>query len=467
VVYRDETHGISYNYVEEEVGNFMERAIMKDLLKWKESKYRKPLILNGVRQVGKTWILEEFGRRHYENVAYFNFEENPDYAQFFELTKDPLRIFQNLSMLGGQAINEKSTLVIFDEIQSSSSVINSLKYICEKANQYHVVCAGSLLGVTIAKPAAFPVGKVDLIDMYPMTFLEFLEANGDGNLSQYINSLDTIEPIPDAFYNILYDKIKMYYLTGGMPEPVKIWTEDRDSKQMQVALNGIITAYERDFAKYPEIKDYPKISLIWQSIPSQLSKENKKFLYKVVKEGARAREYEDALQWLVDAGLVYKVYRSSSPGLPMKAYDDISAFKIYLADVGLLSRLSKLAFSAFSEGNRLFTEFRGSLSENYVLQSLINQYEVMPRYWTQDNPKYEVDFMMQHENIIIPIEVKAERNIKGKSLVKYNEKFPDKTPLRVRFSMENLKLDGNLLNIPLFLSDRASELIGIALEKMR
>ena len=441
----------------------MERSIMKDLIHWKNSKYRKPLILNGARQVGKTWILEEFGRLHFENTAYFNLDQNPDYIQFFEITKDPFRILQNLSMISGQVINENTTLIIIDEIQKSDEAINSLKYICERANNYYVVSAGSLLGITLSKPASFPVGKVDLLDMYPMTFSEFLMANGDTHLSQYINSYSCIEPIPNAFFNNLYEKMKMYYLTGGMPESVKIWVNDRDSKQMQITQSSILRAYERDFAKYPEVRDFPKISMIWNSLPSQLSRENKKFLYKAVKEGARAREYEDALQWLIGAGLVYKIYRSSAPSLPLSACDDMSAFKIYLLDVGLLSRFAGLAPTIFAEDNRLFTEFKGALSENYILQSLISQYEFLPRYWTQENPKHEVDFMIQHDNYIIPIEVKAEDNIKSKSLRIYGEKYKDKTPLKVRFSMANLKLDGDVLNIPIFLADHAKALIKIAL----
>ncbi len=245
-----------------------------------------------------------------------------------------------------------------------------------------------------------------------------------------------------------------------------MWTKERDMEAMQSALSNIIGAYERDFAKHPDIKKFPKISMIWQSIPSQLARENKKFIYKVVKEGARAREYEDALQWLVDANLVKKVYRSSAPGLPMSAYDDLSAFKIYMVDVGLLRRLSLLAPSAFAEGNRLFTEFEGALSENYVLEALSSQFEAAPRYWSQVNPPYEVDFIIQRENDIIPVEVKTELNTEAKSLKKYKEKYGDKVKLRVRFSLDNLKLDGDLLNIPLFLADEASRLMGLALEKV-
>ena len=426
----------------------MERFILKKLLDWKNSPYRKPLILKGVRQVGKTWILKEFGRRYYENTAYFNFDENEEYKQFFETTKDVDRILQNLILASGQKIVPEKTLIIFDEVQDCPKVINSMKYFCENAPQYHIACAGSLLGIALAKPSSFPVGKVNFMQINPMTFSEFLLANGDENLALYLESVDVIEPIPAAFFNPLYEKLKMYYVTGGMPESVLMWTEARDVSAMQEALSGIIDAYERDFAKHPNISEFPKISMIWKSIPSQLARENKKFIYKVVKEGARAREYEDALQWLVDARLVHKIYRSSAPGLPMAAYDDLSAFKIYLVDVGLLRRLAQLA-----------------LTENFVLQTLITQFEVTPRYWTQSNPPYEVDFLIQRENDIFPIEVKSEANTSSKSLKKFKELFSDKVKLRVRFSLDNLKLDNDVLNIPLFMADQTDRLIGLALEK--
>jgi hypothetical protein len=441
----------------------MERFILSELIKWKESKYRKPLILKGVRQVGKTWILKEFGRRYYEDVAYFNFDENQEYRQFFEMTKDVSRILQNLIFASGQKITPEKTLIIFDEAQDCPSVINSLKYFCENAPEYHVACAGSLLGIALAKPSSFPVGKVDFMQIRPMTFSEFLLANGDDKLVDYLNSVEVLAPIPDAFFNPLYEKLKMYFVTGGMPEAVKMWTQERDIEAMQTVLSNIIGAYERDFAKHPDVREFPKISLIWKSIPAQLAKEHRKFIYNVVKEGARAREYEDALQWLVDAQLVSKIYRSSAPGLPISAYDDLSSFKLYLVDVGLLRRLAMLAPSAFAEGNRLFTEFKGALSENYALQALQNQFEATPRYWSVLNPSYEVDFLIQRENDVFPVEVKAEDNVESKSLRKFKEKFGDRIKLRIRFSLANLKLDGDLLNIPLFMADYADKMIGLAL----
>ncbi len=288
------------------------------------------------------------------------------------------------------------------------------KYFCENAPEYHVACAGSLLGIALSKPSSFPVGKVNFMQIDPMTFTEFLIANGDENLAAFLGTVDTMEPLPDAFFNPLCEKLKMYYVTGCMPESVLMWTEARDVNAMQEALSDILGAYERDFAKHPDVREFPKISMIWKSIPSQLARENKKFIYKAVKEGARAREYEDALQWLADARLVHKIYRSSAPGLLVSAYDDLAAFKIYLVDVGLLRRLSMLAPTAFGEGNRLFTEFKGALTENYVLQTLITQFEVVPRYWSQSNPPYEVDFLIQRENDIFPVEVKSERNTAGR-----------------------------------------------------
>lgn len=445
----------------------MERLVLEKLIKWKNSPYRKPLILKGVRQVGKTWLLKEFGKRFYKNTAYFNFDENPDYKQFFSITKNVERILQNLMFVSGQKIEAEKTLIVFDEVQDCPEVLNALKYFCENVPLYHVACAGSLLGIALAKPSSFPVGKVDFLQVDPMTFQEFLLANGDANLANYLNSVDIIEPLPDAFFNPLCEKLKMYYITGGMPEPVRLWAETKDVEAMQAALANIIGAYERDFAKHPSVKEFPRLSLIWHSLPSQLARENKKFLYRAVKEGARAREYEDALQWLVEARLVHKIYRSSKPGLPMSAYDDLSAFKIYLVDVGILRRLAQLAPSAFGEGNRLFVEFKGALTENYVLQTLITQFEVTPRYWSQSNPPYEVDFLIQRENDIFPIEVKAETNVAGKSLRKFKELFGNTVKLRVRFSLNNLKLDDDVLNIPLFMADQADKLIGLALKQKR
>lgn len=460
----------------------MQRAILQQLIEWKNSPHRKPLIMQGTRQVGKTWLLKELGTHYYANLAYFNFDENPEYRQFFTTTKNPARILENLMLAGSCKIAPARTLVVFDEVQDCPEVINSLKYFYENAPEYHIACAGSLLGLTLARPSSFPVGKVNFMKVYPMTFTEFLLANGD---EQLVRALDAIisdamsapasasttpacmfPPIPDAFFNPLCEKLKMYYLTGGMPEAVLMWTTYKDIAATERVLQDIIRAYEHDFAKHPKPNQIPKISLIWKSLPSQLARENKKFLYNVVKPGARAREYEDALQWLVDAQLVHKVYRVRAPKIPLSAYDDLSAFKIYASDVGILRALSQLSPQAFTEGSRLFTEFKGALSENFVAQSLIALYEPHLHYWSQTNPPYEVDFLIQDENEIIPIEVKSSLNTQSKSLKKFKERFAESTPLRIRYSLNNLNLDGDMLNIPLVMVDYTKRLVE-ALRKKR
>lgn len=441
----------------------MKRFILEELNKWKWSKYRKPLILRGARQVGKTWAMKEFGKS-FESVAYFNFDENEEYKQFFKTTKDVFRIMQNLSLASGQRI-DKGTLIIFDEIQECNDALNSLKYFCENAKEYYVICAGSLLGLTLSK--GFPVGKVDFIDMGPMTFSEFLIANGDENLYEYMTTIDKIGNIPDAFYNPLCEKLKMYFITGGMPEPVYLWTQERDIELVDKALNGIIGSYEKDFGKHhedfrdEEVKyDVQKITLIWNSLPAQLSKEKKKFTYSKVKQGARAREYENNLQWLVNADLVKKIFKVSKPALPLAAYEEGEFFKVYHIDVGLLRSQSKLSYRAFTEGDRLFKEFKGALSENYVLQSLIRIYGLNPYYWASD--KYEVDFIVQSGNDIIPIEVKSGKSVSSPSMIEYKKMFEGETPFVVRYSLKNLTLDGNVLNIPLFMIDRTERLIELA-----
>lgn len=438
----------------------MERKILTDLCKWKDSKRRKPLILRGARQVGKTWVLQEFGNRYFADCLYVNFERQEEYRQFFQTTKDVHRILQNLSMASGKKITT-DMLIIFDEIQACEEALNTLKYFCEDAPEYYVASAGSLLGLKLSQ--GFPVGKVDFLEMGAMSFEEFLLANGDGNLHDYLNSIDEITAIPDAFFNPLVEKLKMYFVTGGMPEAVLVWTQDRDVIAADNVLTDILLSYESDFGKHADKYDVNKIGLIWDSLPSQLAKENKKFLYSAVKEGARAREYENAVNWLYSADMVRKVYRISKPGLPISAYDDLSAFKIYMGDVGLLRKHSHLATSAFTENNRLFTEFKGALTENYVLSSISRQFEVKPRYWA--NTQYEVDFIIQRENDIIPLEVKAGENVKATSIKNYYKLYESETPIVVRLSLRNLSLDGNVLNVPLFLVDKLDKLIGIALKR--
>lgn len=436
----------------------MERTIISELLRWKQSKHRKPLILKGVRQVGKTWILNEFGKRYYENIAYFNFDEREELSEFFATTKDVKRILQNLTLVNGSPILPEKTLIVFDEIQECNKALNTLKYFYENAPEYHIACAGSLLGIGLSKPASFPVGKVDFLTIHPMTFSEFLLANGDTSLVDYMKNIEVIEPIPDLFFHPLLEKLKMYFITGGMPESVRSWTEERDIGRVQSSLRNILNAYELDFSKHAEVKDIAKLGSLWGSIPSQLARENKKFLYSAVKTGARAREYEDALTWLCSAGMAYKIFRSTKPGLPLSAYDDLTAFKLYAVDAGLLRRLALLDPVAFNEGSRLFTEFKGALTENFVLQGLTNLYEATPRYWTSGG-QAEVDFIIQRGNDIIPVEVKADENVISRSLTLYGQKYTKDTKIRLRFSLKNLKMDDNVINIPLFMIDYMDRLI--------
>jgi len=439
----------------------IKREIQDKLIEWKLSAFRKPLVLKGARQVGKTWLLKDFGKSKFESVAYFNFEEQPEIKQFFTTTKDVRRILQNLTLVHGKAIEPLKTLIIFDEIQECNEALNSLKYFHENANEYFIVCAGSLLGIALSRGFSFPVGKVDFLNLYPLSFSEYLSV-AEPDLLSYTNSIKSIETIPDIFFSKLVEQFKKFFICGGMPEAVKVLLEKQDVELTQNVLKNILDAYSLDFSKHADNKTVPKIEYVWSSVPSQLARENKKFLYQTVKSGARAREYEDAVTWLSQAGLIYKVFRTNKPGLPLSAYDDITAFKLYLIDVGLLRRLSKLDPVAVKEGNRLFVEFKGALSENYILQSFVQQFESVPRYWTSEG-KAEVDFLIQHENEIIPAEVKSDENVRGKSLAFYNKLY--KSPVRIRYSLRNLTFDDGLLNIPLFLSDHTKELISIALNK--
>lgn len=432
----------------------MQRFILKKLIEWKESKYRKPLILKGARQVGKTYILKQFGKENYEGVAYFNFDHDEDLYNLFENTKDPKRILEQLAFIYGKAIIPGKTLIIFDEIQECPNALNSLKYFYEEANEYHIACAGSLLGIRLSH-TSFPVGKVDFLNMYPMTFSEFLIADNAQNLVDYMDSLEKIEKIPDIFFNQLEEKLKAYFIIGGMPEAVSAWVNEKDMELVNKIQDNILSAYESDFSKHTQDSEANKISLIWNSIPSQLAKENKKFLYQVVKEGARAREYENALNWLNDANLIYKTYNVTKADFPLKAYNDLSAFKIYMNDVGLLRKMSNLDSKIVVEGDKLFEEFKGAFTENYVLNMLISTLNSVPNYYTFD--RNEIDFIIQYKNNIVPIEVKANKSTNNTSLTKYNEKFNNE--LSVRFSMNNLSKDGKILNIPLFLIEYVEKFI--------
>lgn len=443
----------------------MKRDLISKLIDWKDSNLRKPLILLGARQFGKTYLLKDFGKSNYQNTAYISFESNQEYLEIFKRDKNPNRIIKELSYLLKLKIEPQKTLIIFDDVQKSPDVICSLKYFCEDANEYHIACAATSLENSSLQHKVFPVGKVNFLDVYPLTFSEFLGAIGENFLQAYLHDYDTLEPVSTPTYNDLVDKLKLYLTIGGMPKALNAYLKDDDLGTVDDVLSGIINDYYLNFLQGPSIKPYPKIKAIFDSLPTQLSKENKKFLFNLVKVGARAREYEDALQWLVNARVFYKIYRNKAPKLPVSAYDDLSAFKMYLVDVGMLRRLSKLSAYAISEGNRLFSEFKGALTENFVLEQLVTQFE-MPRYWSVLNPPHEVDFLIQKDNDIIPIEVKSDANIRSRSLQKYQELFKDDIKLRVRFSLENLKLDGNLLNIPLFMANEASRLIEMAYKQL-
>ena len=423
----------------------MERFITKKLIEWKNSKYRKPLILKSARKVRKTYILKEFGNNNYENVAYFNFDHDLDLAQLFVKTKDPLRIIEQLSLVDGHKINKETTLIIFDEIQECPDALNSLKYFCEEASEYHVACAGSLLGIRLSK-TSFPVGKVDFLNLYPMTFSEFLIADNSENLVNVMKQIKEINEIPQIFETELIEKLKIYYIVGGMPEAVFSWITCKDIEKVNTIQKNILNSYESDFSKHTDANEANKISLIWNGIPSQLAKENKKFVYQVVKEGARAREYANALNWLNDADLINKCFLVSKCSFPLKAYQDLSAYKIYMNDVGLLRRMANLDSSIILEGNKLLEEFKGAFTENYVANVLNYLLNESPNYFVFD--RNEIDFVIQIKNKIIPIEVKSDKNTHHNSLTKYNSK--NNNEISFRFSLNNLKKDEKIINIPLY-----------------
>lgn len=424
----------------------MKRYITEKLIEWKNSKERKPLILKGARQVGKTYILKEFGENNYDNVAYFNFDHDDGLASLFLNTKDPRRIIEQLSLVNGSKINPGSTLIIFDEIQECPNALNSLKYFCEEASSYHVACAGSLLGIRLSK-TSFPVGKVDFLNLYPMTFSEFLEADHLESLVEVMKQTKEIKEIPAIFESKLIEKLKIYYIVGGMPEVVYSWVNDKDIEKVNKIQKNILLSYENDFSKYIDIKEANKVSLIWNGIPSQLTRENKKFVYQVIKEGARAREYENALNWLNDADLISKCYLVNKCAFPLRGYQDLSAYKIYMNDIGLLRRMADLDSSILLEGNKLLLEFKGAFTENYVANVLKYLYGEAPNYYTFD--RNEIDFVIQRKNKIIPIEVKSDKSTNHNSLTKYNSSNDNE--FSFRFSLNNLSKDGKIINIPLYL----------------
>ncbi len=433
----------------------IKRDITQDLLRWKQRPDHKPLIIRGARQIGKTWVMRKFGEEHFDHVAYFNFDASEELCLEFENTKNPERLIDILRLYTDCPIEPGRTLMIFDEIQQSNKALNSLKYFCEEAPQYHILAAGSLLGVSLSKGDSFPVGKVDFLRMYPVTFREFLNAD-EPQIYEFIENLSEPTPLPEVVLNRLTESYRRYQTSGGMPAAVVAMLDKRGIKEIEYIQTSILTAYALDFAKHAPGKDIPRISAIWNSIPSQLSKENRKFVYKLVKTGARGREYEDSLLWLEHAGMIYRVFCSSKPGLPLSAYDDLSAFKVYLCDCGLLRRMAQLPSEVLWTENPLYVEFKGAMAENMVLQSLVTQFEVMPRYWTSEATA-EVDFLVQDEAAIIPVEVKSGTRLGGKSLGLYINRFGVTTALR--FSMNNLKRDEVVLNIPIPLVDWTAKLM--------
>jgi len=426
----------------------VKRLIFDQLIEWKNRENRKPLIIKGVRQCGKTYILKEFGQTAYEDVAYFNFEGNPSLAECFKADLDTNRLLMELSILNGKKIMPESTLVIFDEIQFCNQALTSLKYFHEEAPMYHIACAGFLLGISLSKPLSFPVGKVDFLTLRPMSFYEFVMANDGQMLLDYLSEISITAKVPKMFVDKLSTFLKIYYVTGGMPEVVSSWIENRAITEVERIQDSILTSYELDFSKHAPLTDFPKISLIWKSIPNQLARENSKFMYGHVKPGARAKDLEDALQWLLSAGMVYKVQKIDKPGIPMSSYAHQGFFKLYMSDIGLLRRMAGLPASSIFDGSSLYKEFKGALVENYVLGELINLQGEVPCYWKSGNTA-EVDFIVQMNDRIVPIEVKATKNVRSRSLQLYRDKYqPD---LLMRASMLNLNKDNSLINVPLYM----------------
>lgn len=431
------------------------RSIIKQLEQWKDKPDRKPLMLLGARQVGKTFVLKQFGKENFEHCAYFSVDEENGVADIFRKTKNPIQIVEQLSFLCDKPIKVGKTLLILDEIQSCPEAISSLKYFCENMPDLALACAGSLLGLAFGYEGfSFPVGKVDHLNMYPLTFSEFLEQK-DAGLYRYFISIKAVESLPEVFFNRLASSFTAYRICGGMPEAATKML-NADMASVEEKLRNILKDYTFDFVKHATPLLANRISHVWNSLPSQLAKENHKFLYQLVRPGARAREYEDALLWLQNAGLIHKVSLCQTPRIPLKSYEDLSTFKIYALDIGILRVLSEMDASVYIDTTSAFSEFKGALAENYILQSLTANGLNCMRYWSSGN-RAEVDFLLQYGNMVIPIEVKSDTNIKGRSLVEYDKKYSPS--LRLRYSMRNLSKDGNLINIPLFLADRTEVLI--------
>jgi predicted AAA+ superfamily ATPase len=432
----------------------MYRKEIEELTDWKVSTNRKPLIIKGARQVGKTWLIKEFGKTAYEQVAYINFESSPVMRQVFELDFDIQRIISAIRIETGTEVKAESTLIVFDEIQEAPKALTSLKYFAENAPEFHVIAAGSLLGILLSKGSSFPVGKVSFMELYPLPFSEFLTAIGQEPISKAIQEKDW--PMLTLFRDKLVNFLKQYFFTGGMPEAVNTFIQTGDVLQVRLVQQNILNAYEQDFAKHAPAEIVPRIRMVWNGIPSQLARENRKFIYGQLKQGARAATFEMALLWLQDCGLVYKVNQVTKPGMPLKAYEDSSAFKLFMLDTGLLGALSGLDAASLLDGNKLFEEFKGAITEQYVLQQLLAQKKGEVYYFSPQNARVKIDFIIQSGKNIVPIEVKASENLHSKSLRTYCEKF--KPEIAIRTSLSDYRQESWMTNVPLYAIETAFNL---------
>ena len=432
----------------------MYRIAIEKLLKWKQSKRRKPLIIEGARQVGKTWLMKEFGRQAYEDTVYINFDSNSRMAELFAPDLDTERLIMGLELYAGRKIDPEKSLLIFDEVQEVPRALTALKYFYENAPQYNIVCAGSLLGIALHQGTSFPVGKVDFLKLYPLSFNEFLRAIGEERFAELLDKRDF--QMITSFRQTYIDALKQYYFVGGMPEAVQSFAENKDFNEVREIQRRILAAYEQDFSKHVPNEIVPRLRMLWNSIPSQLAKENKKFIYGLVREGARAKEYETAIMWLCDCGLVHKVSRVNTAGIPLRAYEDLKAFKLFLADVGLLGCMAGLRQRTLLDGNALFVEFKGALTEQYVCQQLKTIENLDVYYYTNDRGSCEVNFVVDTGERIVPVEVKAEINLKAKSLKTYREKFSPE--VAVRTSMADYKKEDWLVNLPLYAIDQIAQI---------
>lgn len=424
----------------------MIRYAMDDLIAWKTKSGRKPLLIKGARQVGKTWLMREFGKLHFKKTAYINFDNNPKMKKVFEEDYDIERILMAINIEAKLSVTPGDTLIIFDEIQEAPKAIAALKYFYENAPEYAIIVAGSLLGVAIHEGVSFPVGKVDLLELHPLNYREFLEAMGEKELADLIKSGDY--ELMAAFKSKLIHWLKNYYYIGGMPEVVQYFATHKDYTEVRKIQNTIIEMYESDFSKHTSTSELPRIRMVWNSIPMQLAKENKKFFFGQIREGGRLKDFELAIEWLSDCGLIKKVYRVNKPAMPLKAYIEFSAFKLFLLDVGLLGALSDLDAQSILMGNDIFMEFKGALTEQYVHQQLISDTEYTPYYFAPQNSSVEIDFMVQRNSNIVPVEVKAEENLRAKSLRSFCEKY--KPEYAVRTSMSDYRKQDWMTNIPLY-----------------